>query len=232
MARRKTSNTVEDFQEEFREQLAQHYLSLPGKKPFAPPARRDGISLAVEVESEDVDQLRVIEARNPLVYAANLSVSFRNEPRLNVSRFKFDWVFQEEEQEEEEDVKFTNIGGGLITLATKGGAGLLFYVGKIERKQSFLQLCYQIGSRLLEETRGALMFSLMEVRDNQMVDLLAGGNRVKFSQDKAGQLGARNLLEKRLTSQQQLHQVFSKFSNVVSGSTGSTGSVDEIIKFR
>ena len=73
-----------------------------------------------------------------------------------------------------------------------------------------------------------MMFSLLNVQENEMVDLLAGGNRVKFIQDKAGQLGARNLLEKRLASQQQLCQVFSNFSNVVSGSAGSV----EIIKFR
>ena len=229
MARRQSTNTVEDFQEEFREQLAQYYLSLPGKKPFHPAGSRDGLSLAVEVlREEDADPLRVIEARHPLVYAANLSVSFRNEPRLSVSPYKFDWVFQEEE-EEDEDVKFTNIGGGLITLATAGGTGLLFYLGKIQRKQSFLRLSSQIGSRLLEQTREAVLVSLMEVQDNQMVDLLAAGNRVKFIQDKAGQLGARNLLEKRLTSHNKLCQVFSKFSNVVSG---SASSVDEIIKFR
>ena len=73
------------------------------------------------------------------------------------------------------------------------------------------------------------MYSLMKVQENVMVDLLGGGNRVKFIQDKAGQLGARNLLEKRLTSHNKLCQVFSNFSNVVSG---SAGSVDEIIKFR
>ena len=73
-----------------------------------------------------------------------------------------------------------------------------------------------------------MMFSLLTVQENEMVDLLAAGNRVKFIQDKAGQSGERNLLEKRLTSQQQLCQVFSNFSNVVSGSAGSV----EIIKFR
>ena len=228
MARQQT-NTVEDFQEEFRELLEQHHTSLPGKEPFHPPACRDGLSLAVEVlsdDDDDDDQLTVIQARNPLVYAANLSVSFRNEPRLSVSRFKFDWVFQ---QDEEAAVKFSNIGSGLITMAIAGGTGLLFSVGKRKRKQSFLQLCSHIGSRLLEETRETVMFSLMKVQENVMVDLLGGGNRVKFIQDKAGQLGARNLLEKRLTSHNKLCQVFSNFSNVVSG---SAGSVDEIIKFR
>ena len=228
MARQQT-NTVGDLQEEFRDLLAQHYRSLPGKEPFRPPGCRDGVSLAVEVISDDdvnVDQLNVIEARNPLVYSANLSVSFRNEPRLSVSRFKFDWVFH---QEEEEGVKFSNIGAGLINMAIVGGTGLFFSVGKIDRKQSFLRLCSQIASRLLEESRETVMFSLIKVQENVMVDLLGGGKRVKFIQDKAGQSGERNLLEKRLTSQQQLCQVFSNFSNVVSGSAGSVG---EIIKFR
>ena len=224
MARRLT-NTLQEFQEEFRDLLAQHYLGLPGRKPFRPAGSRDGVSLAVELLSQEENQLRVMEARNPLVYAANLSVSFRNEPRLSVSRFKFDWVFQEEEEED----KFSNIGSGLITLAMAGGTGLLVSVGKTPRKQSFLQTCSHMASRLLEEARETLLFSLLKVQQNEMVDLLAGGNRVKFIQDKAGQLVARNLLEKRLTSQQQLCQVFSKFSNVVSG---SASSVDEIIKFR
>ena len=224
MARRQT-NTAEDLQEEFQDLLAQHYLGLPGRKPLRPPGCRDGISLAVEVLSQEGEGLSVIEARNPLVYAANLSVSFRNEPRLSLSRFKFDWVFQEED----EDVKFSNIGCGLITLARAGGTGLLLSVGKTPRKESFLQLCSQMASRLLAEAREPVLFSLLKVQENEMVDLLAGGNRVKFIQDKAGQLVARNVLEKRLTSQQQLCQVFSKFSNVVSGSAGSVG---EIIKFR
>ena len=225
---RQLTNTVEDFQEEFRELLAQHHSSLPGKEPFQPPGSRDGLSLAVEVlsDEEDVDQLSVMAARNPLVYAASLSVSFRNEPRLGVSRFKFDWVFQEEEQE---SLKFSNIGAGLIAMAIAGGTGLLFSVGKMRRTQSFLQLCSQIGSRLLEETREMVMFSLMKVQENVMVDLLAGGKRVKFLQDKAGQFGARNLVEARLTSHNKFCQVFSNFSNVVSG---SPGSVDQIIKFR
>ena len=88
MARRLT-NTLQEFQEEFRDLLAQHYLGLPGRKPFRPAGSRDGVSLAVELLSQEENQLRVMEARNPLVYAANLSVSFRNEPRLSVSCFMF-----------------------------------------------------------------------------------------------------------------------------------------------
>ena len=130
MARRQ-SNTVEDFQDEFRDQLARHYLGLPGRKPFQPPVSRDGLSLAVEVVGDEADQLRVIEGRNPLVYAANLSVSFRNQPRLKFSQYKFDWVFQEEEEE----ARFTNIGVGLINLLKAGGTPLFFSVGKLKRKQ-------------------------------------------------------------------------------------------------
>ena len=221
MARRqsKTTQSILEYQEEFRLLMAKHYMTLPGKKPLIPSKCR-GLSLCLDVSTDDGDQLNVIEARHPNVHSANLSLSFRNEPRLNVECFKFDWVFDESD---DAGVKFTNIGEGLITTAGAGGTGLIFFLGEMKRKNSFLQLSSEIARGLLQ-LKETVTFSLLNVDGNEVVDLLAGGNKIQFLKDKTGQLGVRNLLENRLTSTVVLEKVLEKFSNVF--------SADEMIKFR
>ena len=221
MARRlsKTTETLLQYQEEFRLLMARHYMTLPEKKPLIPSKCR-GFSLCLDVSTDNVEELNVIEARHPEVHSANLSLSFRNEPRLSVDCFKFDWVFDESD---DAGVKFTNIGEGLITTARAGGTGLIFFLGEMKRKKSFNQLRSEIVRGLLH-LPDTVTYSLLNIDGNEVIDLLGGGKKIQFLKDKTGQFGVRNLLENRLTSQQQLEKVLEKFSNVF--------SADEMIKFR
>ena len=60
MARRQT-NTVEEFQEEFRHQLAQHYHSLPEREPFLPPANDAHCTDGAEGRQGDPGELAMPE---------------------------------------------------------------------------------------------------------------------------------------------------------------------------
>ena len=215
----KSLQAVLQYEEEFRVLLARHHIRLPEKKSLTGCPSRSSVSLCLDVITDSGDHLHVVEPRHPQVYTANLSLSFRNQPRLSMECYQFDWVFEESD---DEGVKFTNIGESLISLARQGGAGLGCCVGGMRRKKSFRQLRSQIVRGLLDSGE-TVTYSLLNSDGNHITDLLGGGKKIQFMKDKTGQFGVRNLLENRLTSQQQLEKVLEKFSNV---------SADEIIKFR
>jgi hypothetical protein len=131
-----------EYKEEFEAAIKEEAQALPNRKPFSDKKSRNDprndvivcarITPRLEKEEED-EMLETFIARNPFTFAADLSFTFKNETRVQFTKYGADFVF---DQMDTDDQVFDAVGTPLVDIALAGGSGLFISYGQIDYGKS------------------------------------------------------------------------------------------------
>ena len=140
----KKLSDILEYKAEFEAEIKEETVRLSDKKPFCDKSsrtdpRNDVIVCAKIIGDmdENDETLETVIGRNPYIFTANLSFTFKNEPRVQFNKFVADNVFSPEDSDES---VFTTVGHSLINITLSGGTGLYISYGHYF-SQTYINYC-------------------------------------------------------------------------------------------
>lgn len=167
-----------EYKEEFEVGIREAAESLDEKVDLTNSIRKVGLEsdliLAGWIKNwsndhiNEEDMLNVILPRNPLVYVADLSFTFRNETRVEMKKHKMDLVF--DEKDKDTDV-FDALVDPLVNIALEGGTGLMVSYGEQSEEKSTTHTKFlthtieKIQQKIIGNSDFTLFVSIMNIND-------------------------------------------------------------------
>jgi len=207
-----------EYKEEFEAVIKEGVNTLLAKNPFSNKDTRNDprndliVCARIKPLMENDDLLETCIARNPFTFAAELSFSFKNEPRVNFNKYESDFVFDQTDSDEK---LFDTIGDSLIDMALAGGSGLYVSFGQTNsgKYQTFCKFLNNVVTSLLtnEKQRNVSNFiSVMELQGNNLTDSLSSHSKLEIKENKNGSMKLVDVIENKLNSVEQYNRISKK----------------------
>jgi len=226
MARKSTTkinkklSEILEYKAEFEAEIEEEATRLPNKKPFCDKiSRTDPINDIIVCAKiiGDVDEndevLETVIERNPYIFTANLSFTFKNEPRVQFSKYAADYVFSSLDSDEQ---IISTVGDPLIDIALSGGTGLYISYGHYLSQTyinfcNFVTLTADILGRKCKIENTSCLFSIMELQGNNLNDVMNNNSELEIRGNKSGTVNIKAVTENQLDCGETVKEVLDKY---------------------